>query len=250
MSGEKRFRRAARAAACGRSDPGARRRLEKWCLTPFFSADHRIRRSPRLLLAIAAAAALVPLEIHAQSDDTEGLDVRFLTFDYDGATGRTEFTELRISQGELSIEADKGWSMDSQRAANGGALTEYRLDGNVTLRGEGVRITGDSAAFIARDETLQRFELRGTPARFEDLTRSEAEQAFGEAERLVYDAGEGIVTLSGEARIVLGPYAYVGCDLIYEIAAQAARSGSSECEQRLQMIRMSPSEDAAGRQAP
>src|SRR5690606_26027172 len=109
---------------------------------------------------------------------------------------------------------------------------------------------GDSAQFVARDERLERFELRGTPAKFEDLTRGGPEQAFGEAERLVYDAGEGIVSLNGEARIVLGPYAYVGCDLIYEIAAQAARSGSSECEQRLQMIRTSPSEDAAGRQAP
>lgn len=179
--------------------------------------------------------------------ESPALEVLFKDFSYDGPTGRTEVTEPRISQGELSLAADEGVYLEAEREDG---VTEWRLEGSVEIRGPGVLVTGDAAEFITRNDVLQRFTLRGDPARFEDLDPGSAGQAFGEAEEMLYDAVDGVVSLNGEARLVLGPNEYIGCDLVYDINAKTSRSGSSECERPRQMIRIAPSEDAARRQDP
>jgi lipopolysaccharide export system protein LptA len=199
----------------------------------------------RGLFACAALAAFAAGGAAAQQAEN-GIDANFEYWEIDGATGRAVFTGAHISQGELSISAQRGW----YREAPGEELIEWRLEDAVEIRGEAALITADAAEFVERNGILGRFELRGSPARFEDLSPGAAEQAFGEAERLVYDLAAGVVSLSGEARIVLGAYAYVGCGLIYDIGSKAARSDSSECDRPLQMIRITPSEDNAGRQTP
>ena len=173
--------------------------------------------------------------------------VLFKDFTYDGPSGRTEVTEPRISQGGMSLAADRGVYTEAQGEDG---VTEWRLDGSVEIAAPGVRITGDAAEFITRNDVLERFSLHGDPARFEDLEPGAAGQAFGESEELLYDAVGDVVSLNGEARVVLGPNEYLGCDLIYDIGAKASRSGSAECDRPLQMIRITPSEDAAGRQDP
>ena len=197
------------------------------------------------LLAWFACAAFAPANAGAQAP-AQSIDVNFDYWELDGATGRALVTGVSIAQGELSITAEQGWYREMPQEK----LIEWGLQGNVRIRGENALITADTAEFIERNGVLGRFELRGTPARFEDLAPGSAEQAFGEAERLTYDLVADVVSLSGEARIVLGGYAYVGCGLIYDIGAKAARSDSSECERPLQMIRITPSEDPAGQQAP
>ena len=232
-----------------RSESGARAAppgSPAWQCPGAYGAGLRGRvRALTVLLAWAAAASLAPADAGAQ-DPAQGIDVNFDYWELDGATGRALVTGVRIAQGELSITAEQGWYREMPQEK----LIEWGLQGNVRIRGENALITADTAEFIERNGVLGRFELRGTPARFEDLAPGSAEQAFGEAERLTYDLVADVVSLSGEARIVLGGYAYVGCGLIYDIGAKAARSDSSECERPLQMIRITPSEDPAGQQAP
>ncbi len=213
------------------------------------AADHGAARAVRFALLALLAVAGSLTGARAQEPATlpaGGIDVYFRDFSYNGATGRTEVTEPSISQGDLSLEAAKG-EFQTQRDDG---VTQWRLEGEVEIRSPGVRVTGDAADFVARNDLLERFELHGSPARFEDLAPGSAEEVFGEAEQLVYDAVAGVVSLNGEARVVIGANEYLGCDLIYDIVAQASRSGSSECERPMQMIRIAPSEDAAGRQAP
>jgi len=118
----------------------------------------------------------------------------------------------------------------------------------VLLQSAVARITGDVAEFVARNGRLERFVLSGNPARFEDLAAERSGQAFGEAERLVYDAATSVVSLEGEVRVVVGQNEFRGCDLVYEFGAEEVSSGESECEQPLQIIRMAPDANGNGRQ--
>lgn len=170
---------------------------------------------------------------------------------YNGATGRLEMLDLTVSQGDLSITAARGSRIDlSERSSESGVDYEWRLEGDVRLRSAAALITADLVEFVTEDELLRRFVLSGDPARFEDLEAGNAEQAFGEAERLVYDAVEGVVSLDGEVRVVVGQNEFRGCDLIYQLDAEEVTSGESECERPLQITRIPPSEDAAGPEAP
>ncbi len=166
---------------------------------------------------------------------------------YNGATGRLELTQLSITQGDLSITADRGSALEiHEDGAEVGV--DYRLEGNVRLESAAARITGDVAEFVARSGRLDRFVLSGNPARFEDRAAERSGQAFGEAERLVYDAATGVVSLEGDVRVVVGQNEFRGCDLVYEFGAEEVSSGASECEQPLQIIRMAPDANGNGRQ--
>ncbi|HEX6993201.1 MAG TPA: LptA/OstA family protein [Gammaproteobacteria bacterium] len=166
---------------------------------------------------------------------------------YNGATGRMEMTQLSITQGDLSITADRGSALEIHDGEAEVGI-DYRLEGNVRLESALARITGDVAEFVARDGRLERFVLSGDPARFEDLDAERSGQAFGEAGRLLYDAAAGVVTLEGEVRVVVGPNEFRGCDLVYDLGAEEVSSGESECEQPLQIIRTAPDANGNGRQ--
>jgi|GEM_PF-2851499 len=166
---------------------------------------------------------------------------------YNGATGRMEMTQLSIRQGDLSITADRGSALEVHDGDEEVGI-DYRLEGNVRLESAAARITGDVAEFVARNGRLERFVLSGNPARFEDLAAERAGQAFGEAERLSYDAAGGVVSLEGEVRVVVGQNEFRGCDLVYDFGAEEVSSGASECEQPLQIIRMAPDPNGNGRQ--
>lgn len=197
-----------------------------------------------LLVAACAGCAAHAGRAQDQSGDlvVEG------PFRYNGATGRWEMTDVTLSQGDISVSAARGSAVDVSLDTGGGR--DYRLEGGVQIRSPEALITADVGEFVTRNERLERFVLSGSPARFEDLAAGNAERAFGEADRLVYDALEGIMSLEGEVRVVVGPNEFRGCDLIYDLNAEEVSSGESECDQPLQIITIAPGENGSGRQGP
>lgn len=199
----------------------------------------KLSRLPLLLAALSYLGAA-----HAQNGDAEEILFSFGNFSYVGNTSRADVTDLEISQGDLKVQADKGSAnrFDFERS-------EWRLEGNVRIAIGSVRIAGDVAQFSARNNRLEHFELEGHPATFEDLEPHNSGRARGAAERLTYDSVDAVIGLRGEAELAVGQNVVLGCDLIYDIAEETFRSGSTECDRPFR-IRIVPSDDASGEAAP
>lgn len=189
------------------------------------------------LAALSLSTALVNGGAAFAQED-EIVDIQFDSLVYAGETNRVHVTGLVVSQGDLTIEADEAAAnrFDTERS-------EWRLDGDVRITVGTVRINGETAEFSLRDDRLERFELRGTPASFEDLEPQTAGHARGSSDRLTYDVSDAVVGLLGDAELSVGRNAVVGCDLLYNVEEETFRSGSSECDRPFQ-IRIVPSEDA------
>ncbi|HEX7081039.1 MAG TPA: LptA/OstA family protein [Gammaproteobacteria bacterium] len=188
-----------------------------------------------LLVALAglgAGWAQEPL-VPAGSD----LVVEFDNFTYHGDTSRVDFTGLRLSQGDITVEADSGSANELNYERS-----EWRLSGNVRIAGGAVRLEGSSAVFSIREKQLQQLELRGDPATFEEVEAGESGGAKGTASRIVYDAAGGRLSLLENAWLSLGSNEIAGCDLIYDIDEETFRSGSTECDRQFR-ITVSPAEN-------
>jgi lipopolysaccharide transport protein LptA len=179
----------------------------------------RARLAFLTLGALGAAAAQQP-------DVPEGIDLSADSFEYDGSTNRIRFRGFRLSQGDLSIEAEEAssTSLESEHS-------DYLLAGNVRFAVGAAQILSEQAEFSRRGDRLSALELRGSPATFEDRSPTRPDVAAGGANRIVYDAAGGTLSLLDDAWLRLGANEVTGCDLIYDIVAGTFRSGSTECDQ-------------------
>ncbi|NBB92133.1 MAG: lipopolysaccharide transport periplasmic protein LptA [Gammaproteobacteria bacterium] len=126
-----------------------------------------------LLLATAAAA---------QTGERVGIRAENASFDNErGATHLRD--NVRITRGELEIEADEGF----------------------VYRGE---------------DGLRQIELFGTPVRWRTVTEAGGETT-GQANEVVYDVLSRTVTLIGDARIQEQRGSFSGDQLVYNIDTQA-----------------------------
>jgi len=75
-----------------------------------------------------------------------------------------------------------------------------RLIGNVEITQGTMQITATEVAIHLKDNRLARIEGSGSPIRFEQLNDAD-ELVVGEANRIDYNATEGTLVLSGNARL-------------------------------------------------
>lgn len=186
-----------------------------------------------LLLNGLAAAQLTDLRlpISLDADST----------DYDGKNSMLRFQGLRLSQGNIGIEADEGLAskLDFEDSV-------WKFTGSVIIDIENGHIECDSADLQFMDHQLKVAVIAGAPATFE-LTRAGSEEpTYAEAGKLKYDLESGIIEFSEDATITENGNQISANYLVYDIKEQrinADSSGSDDGRVRITYTPAEPDED-------
>ena len=171
---------------------------------------------PLLLLAAAAPVDAqitnLNLPISLDADST----------DYDGKNSMLMFEGLRLTQGSIGVQADKGLAskLDFEDAV-------WQFSGNVIIDTENGRIECDTADLKFAGHQLELATIVGTPARFELRRAGSDDTTYAEAGRLNYDFTAGVVEFSDEAVITEGGNQISSNYLVYNIQEQRINAQSA-----------------------
>lgn len=167
-----------------------------------------------LLLPVCAAAQLTDLRlpISLDADSTA----------YDGKNSMLMFRGLRLSQGNIGIEADEG------RASNlDFEDSVWQFSGNVIIDVENGHIECDTADLQFANHQLTVATIGGAPATFELNRVGSDETTYAEAGRLRYDLTSGVIEFSENATITEGGNQISSNHLIYNIVEQRINAQGS-----------------------
>jgi lipopolysaccharide transport protein LptA len=170
-----------------------------------------------LALAISFAAG-------AQNDEPEELVLTSGPVTFNGQTNLFEAHAVRITQGDLAIEADDVLAT----AIDFNEQSEWRFTGNVRITVGTAVMEAGSAVFTFDAERLSRGELAGAPVAFSDVDERQR-SITGNAQEMSYDYVARTLRLTGGAWVRLDKREIRGCDLIYDFAAERVTSGSADC---------------------
>ncbi len=167
-----------------------------------------------LLLCGTAAAqitdARLPISLDADSTD------------YDGKSSMLTFKGLKLSQGNVGIEADEGRAskLDFEDSS-------WKFSGNVIIDVENGHIEADSADLEFANHELMLATIDGTPATFELKRPGSDETTYAEAGRLKYNLKTGIIEFSEEAVITENGNQISSNYLVYNITERRINAQSS-----------------------
>ena len=175
-----------------------------------------------VLLSGAAYAQLsdlrLPISLDAESTD------------YDGKNSMLMFKGLRLSQGNIGIQADVGRAskLDFDDSV-------WQFSGNVIIDVENGHIECDSADLQFIDHQLRLADIEGTPATFELTRAGSNDTTYAEAGKFRYDLLAGTIEFSENAKITEGGNQISSSYLVYNIQEQrinAQSSGATVCNRR------------------
>ena len=167
-----------------------------------------------LLFATGASAQLndLRLPISLDADSTA----------YDGKNSMLMFRGLRLSQGNIGIEADEG------RASNlDFEICVWQFNGNVVIDVENGHIESDTADLQFVNHQLTLATIGGAPATFEMTRPGSEETTYAEAGKLRYDLLAGTIEFSEDATITEGGNQISSNYLIYNIVEQRINAQGS-----------------------
>ncbi len=180
----------------------------------------------RRFAIFAASIALIlgsPTAAHAQLSELRlpiSLDAE--STDYDGKNSMLMFKGLRLSQGNIGIEADEGRAskLDFEDSV-------WEFSGNVVIDTENGHIECESADLNFSEHALTTARIIGSPATFR-LRRPESDEiTYAEASQLDYDFSRGVVEFSGNAVITEGGNQISSSFLVYNIEEQRINAQSA-----------------------
>ncbi len=142
--------------------------------------------------------------------------------DYDGKSSMLRFKGLRLSQGNIGIEADEGLAskLDFEDSI-------WKFTGSVIIDIENGHIECDAADLQFLDHQLRLAVVEGSPATFELTREGSAEPTYAEAGKLKYDLDGGVIEFSEEATITENGNQISADFLVYDIKAQRINAESS-----------------------
>jgi lipopolysaccharide transport protein LptA len=182
--------------------------------------NRRLRLPALLLLAsnlmlsgIAAAQitdARLPISLDADSTD------------YDGKSSMLTFKGLKLSQGNVGIEADEGRAskLDFEDSS-------WKFSGNVIIDVENGHMEADSADLEFADHQLMLATINGSPATFELKRPGSDKTTYAEAGQLKYNLKTGIIEFSEEAVITENGNQISSSYLVYNITERRINAQSS-----------------------
>ncbi len=189
----------------------------------------------RLAIHAASIAVILGLSaaVHAQLSELRlpiSLDAD--STDYDGKNSMLMFKGLRLSQGNIGIEADEGRAskLDFEDSV-------WRFSGNVIIDVDNGHIENDSADLQFSEHQLLLAEIKGSPATFELTRPGSDDTTYAEARQLRYDLRAGTIEFSGDATITEGGNQISSSFLVYNIREQRINAQSSaNGENRVKII--------------
>ncbi len=167
-----------------------------------------------LLLSGIAAAQITDLRLPISLDAN--------STDYDGKNSMLMFRGLRLTQGNIGIEADEGRAskLDFQDSV-------WSFSGNVIIDVENGHIECESADLQFIDHQLKFATIVGAPATFEMKRTGSNEVTYAEAGTLRYDLDAGVIEFSGNATITEGGNQISSNFLVYNIKQQRISAQST-----------------------
>ena len=142
--------------------------------------------------------------------------------DYDGKSSMLMFRGLRLSQGNVGVEADIGRAtkLDFEDSV-------WRFTGNVIIDTENGHIECETADLRFENHELRMATITGAPATFEMRRPESEETTYAEAGKLNYDFAAGIVEFSENATITEGGNQISSNFLVYNIVEQRINAQST-----------------------
>ena len=173
----------------------------------------------RILICVAALFVLsifLADSTNAQLSDLRlPISLNAESTDYDGKNSMLMFKGLRLTQGNIGIQADEG-----QASKLDFADSVWQFSGNVIIDVDNGHIECDSADLRFIDHQLRIADIKGSPATFE-LTRAGSDDTtYAEAGKLRYDLLKGTIEFSENAKIIEGGNQISSSFLIYNIQEQ------------------------------
>ncbi len=167
-----------------------------------------------LLLPGIAAAQITDLRLPISLDA--------ISTDYDGKNSMLMFRGLRLTQGNIGIEADVGRAskLDFQDSV-------WHFSGNVIIDVENGHIECESADLQFKNHLLKFATIKGMPATFEMKRPGSDEVTYAEAGTLRYDLDAGVIEFSEEATFTEGGNQISSSLLIYNIKEQRIKAQST-----------------------
>ncbi|MEM9058256.1 MAG: LptA/OstA family protein [Pseudomonadota bacterium] len=199
------------------------------------------------------------------------------SWEYDRKNGEVSFEAIRVTQGDLGIDADQARSSSLDFADS-----TWHFSGDVRIRGTGAdiratraslrfrnnvlatativgapaifrragvqqtRVNASRAELEFRDNALVNAVLTGAPATFEGVALEGEEPTFGEALTMAYDFVNGIVTLTDEARLTDGTNQISGGSIRYDTLQQRVIAGSDGGDGERVQITITPPPEQQG----
>jgi lipopolysaccharide transport protein LptA len=181
------------------------------------------RTSRQYFCAVLLAVGSLAMPAHAQVTNLNlpiSLDAD--STDYDGKNSMLMFQGLRLTQGTIGVQADKGLAskLDFEDAV-------WQFSGNVVIETGNGRIECDSADLKFSGHQLQLATIQGAPAKFELRRDGSEDTTYAEAGRLNYDFTAGVVEFSENAIITEGGNQISSNYLVYNIKEQRINAQSS-----------------------
>ena len=167
-----------------------------------------------LLLPGIAAAQITDLRLPISLDA--------ISTDYDGKNSMLTFRGLRLTQGNIGIEADEGRAskLDFRDSV-------WHFSGNVIIDVENGHIECASADLQFKNNQLKFATIKGAPATFEMKRPGSDEVTFAQAGTLRYDLDAGVIEFSEEATFTEGGNQISSSILVYNIKEQRIKALSS-----------------------
>lgn len=193
------------------------------------------------LIALAACSGIAVAQI---GDLRLPISLDADSTDYDGKSSMLMFEGLRLSQGNIGVQADTGLAskLDFEDSV-------WQFSGNVVIDTGNGRIRCATADLKFSGHRLQHASITGSPATFE-LQRDDSEETtYAEAGKLDYDFEAGVIEFSENAVISEGGNKISSNYLVYNIAEQRINAQSAgEGEPRVKITytprQESPSEES------
>jgi lipopolysaccharide transport protein LptA len=143
--------------------------------------------------------------------------------DFDYKNNALLFRRVRITQGELQVEAQ-----EARATGLNFENSEWLLSGSVRIVVPDGRLDSNQANVTFKDNDIVLAVIRGKPARFEQRLEDSGQLAKGEAGTIEYDVRGGTVRLSGGAWLSDGSNEIRGDTLVYNIGAQRVVANPDE----------------------
>lgn len=186
----------------------------------------------------------IPLAVSAQVTEEDlrlpiSLDAD--STDYDGKNSMLMFKGLRLTQGNIGVDADEGRAtkLDFEDS-------DWHFSGNVVIDTENGHIECDTADLHFSNHQLQIATIEGAPATFE-MQRPESEEiTYAHAGRVKYNFELGIVEFSDDATITEGGNQISSNYLVYNIAEQRISAQSAADGERVKIKYTPRSPEADG----
>ena len=189
------------------------------------------------MLLWCAALLVAGITDAAITDTSLPINLTAASSDFDYKNNTVVFSKVRVTQGEMSVEAQTaratGLKFDN---------AEWRLDGQVRIVVPDGKLTSDTAEVTFRENIITRAVVRGSPARFEQRLEDTKQLAQGSAGSIEYDVDENTVRLRGNAWLSDGQNEIRGNTLVYNIGAQRVVANPGERDPEGVRITINPNE--------